>query len=197
MKLASHNTMTYLNPSGIKKIFKSFSKCQEYDYIKQFEYGCVLFDLRVKFDKKGNPYFAHGKASYKSKNVYDVLKDFNDLAIAANDKIYIRMLLEEDDHETYFKQFCEYIKSTYNMLIFCGGWKAHDSGDGLVYDFKTDPNPESKLIGEYSSYNNGGSGKLLDQLSPKKYAKKHNKKNIEKYKDQDVFLHLDFIGVYS
>ena len=49
MKLASHNSLSYIKPKKWwEKLINFTSKCQSYDIETQYEYGVRLFDIRIR-----------------------------------------------------------------------------------------------------------------------------------------------------
>ena len=75
MRLGSHNSMSYLRPSQWwLRPFAWIGRCQSQTIGEQFiVWGVRWFDLRLAFDKKGQPYFAHGIFSYKDKDPFAIL----------------------------------------------------------------------------------------------------------------------------
>ena len=200
MILGTHNTMTYLNPQWWMRPFKWTAKCQSKNYIEQYNLGVRLFDLRFKFNKNGKPYFAHGLAKYKSIDIYKVLDDLNALS-TDEDTIYVKISYEARDNKNYdlFKSLCYEINSEYTNLYFFGGGHSHPTKkyNGEIYHFNNAwPEP---LIGKHASWNNDladkrPSGYLIDDLCPRLYAWLNNKKNINRFKNENVFLMIDFVG---
>lgn len=116
----------------------------------------VFFDIRVRFDKNGNPYCAHGLAAYDI-DPFRIIGRLEKRAYMDNEEIYIRLLLEStskrnaDFQERCFKDYCErmeYFFRNYNYtnIIFCGGQTKRDWH--TVYDFK---NPLPPIIELYAS----------------------------------------------
>lgn len=209
MKLASHNSMTYLKPQWYMRPFAWIARCQSLNIKEQFDAGARWFDLRIAFDKKGFPFFAHGLMSYKGVKVDEVLKTLDALASDYVGKVYIRVLNERDSHisKVLFGIFCGELSSKYPNLIFTGGQNKKDWS--LLYDFKN--YPDMPLVDKYASCNhdhckydeNGkeiehinNTGSFLDDLCPWVYAKRHNKENRNKYRGVPVYLIQDFIGKY-
>lgn len=196
MKIASHNTMTYLNPQWYFVPFKWMAKCQSKKYEDQLKVTDYL-DFRIVFHK-GKYIFAHGIMRY-NKNVEEVLEDINNRFPG----ITIRIMNEEDRLKDMFVCFCKHIQEKYPNIKFVGGINKKDFK--VLYDFG---NPYPALIDKYSSCNHGKceydengkevkhknyTGTYLDDLWPWIYAKLNNKKNIDKYKDTDKYVMLDFI----
>lgn len=184
-KLASHDTMTYLKPNEWYLIpFKFMAQCQNKTIKEQYEkYGIRYFDLRVKFNKKGKPVFAHGAMTFKG-DVYDTLKYLN----SKGEEVWVRMLLEVGSYdykqEALFVEFCKNIVMNYPNLKFHNGRRKYDWQ--IVYQF---PNPEPSLDQKVSSM----TWKVLDDWCPYIYAKAMNKKNLEAGTDKD-YLMIDFVG---
>lgn len=186
MKLGTHNSMTYLKP---KKWYlyplQFIARCQSKTIKEQYEkYGIRYFDLRIRFDKKGNPEFAHGMMSYKG-NVDDILEYLN----SHNEKVQVRfsleILKENLEQEKQFQLYCALCESLYpNLKFHCGGrkydWK-------IVYEFE---NPYPTTDEKVSST----TWKIWDDWCPYIYARLMNKKNIKKGTDKE-YMTLDFIQI--
>lgn len=202
MKLTTHNTMSYQKPKQLwAKIIPFVARCQSVDYIKQYELGAVGFDLRLFWDKKGNLEFRHGIVSYPADNIWEVL-DF-----IRYHNLYVRILFELrsynkkhikniDELKNKFREFCKEIEDKYPTVKFYGGCATCDWEQ--LYVFKNDEHiPE---IGLYSSNTSlfKSPNKILsviDDLCPWIYAKLMNRKNMEKYKDSEQYISIDFINI--
>lgn len=202
MKLTTHNTMSYQKPKQLwAKIIPFVARCQSVDYIKQYELGAVGFDLRLFWDKKGNLEFRHGIVSYPADNIWEVL-DF-----ICDHNLYVRILFELrsynkkhikniDELKNKFREFCKEIEDKYPTVKFYGGCATCDWEQ--LYVFKNDEHiPE---IGLYSSNTSlfKSPNKILsviDDLCPWIYAKLMNRKNMEKYKDSEQYISVDFINI--
>lgn len=56
MKLASHNTVTYPTiKQWYLRPFTFMARCQSRSHIEQYKRGARFFDIRVRFDKNGQP----------------------------------------------------------------------------------------------------------------------------------------------
>ena len=203
MKLASHNSWSYARPKHwYMKPLRFFAQCQKKDIKEQFLAGARLFDLRVFFNKKGNPLVKHGSMIFNVSSV-NILGDLNYLNVHSTDteKVYVRVLLEQnfkvknqDFQEEKFQFFCKLLKTSFPDIVFVGGRRKYDWK--VVHEF-SDPEPE--MIDAYSSTTSlfGGKGKswhgILDDWCPRIYASLYNNKNIAKYIDKDIFLMLDFL----
>ena len=103
MKLGSHDTMTYL---PVKQwYFKPFhftARCQSKSVYEQIEnHGAKLIDIRIRFGKDCQPWFAHGPImfdGYKHNanlptDVFDWFADYS-IKHKLKDKLYCRVILE-------------------------------------------------------------------------------------------------------
>lgn len=185
MKLASHDSMTYLKPKKWYLYpFRFMSRCQSKTIKEQYEdYGIRYFDLRIKFNGV-NPEFTHGIMTYKC-DVNEVLRYLN----SHNEEVQIRLLLEttkaNKSQESKFRAFCQFCEEEYKNLKFHNGRRKFDWQ--VVYEFK---NPEPSLDQKVSSM----TGTILDDWYPEMYAKKMNHINIQKGTDKD-YLMLDFLHI--
>lgn len=187
---ASHNTMTYLIPKyWIFRPFRFMAKCQEKTLEEQYKCGVRYFDFRIVFIDT-IPHFAHGLITFKG-DVYKYLDFLN----SCEDKIYVRILNERNKNFNLFIDFCKEIQSKYSNIIFLEGVNKKDWR--CVYNFET--TCDKKTIDKYSSWNYDtsiGTGWYLDDLYPRIYAFCFNCHWREKYKNEDVYLLQDFVGVY-
>lgn len=191
-KLASHNTMSYLTPrTFLDRLLAFTARCQSTTIQEQIEkYGVELVDLRFKFNKKGQVFFAHGAIEYKGSigKTLEYLNSFKDFPV--------RVMLENKpgEHETSFKTWCSYLERTYHNIKFFGGrnkWTWEE-----LYKFK---NEHPSLEDKYSSCNTNEPGKpktgtIIDDLCPIWYAKNHNRKNRIKGTDKE-YLMIDFVEI--
>lgn len=206
----SHNTMTYLKPAKWWMWLGRFiAKCQKLDYKQQYKAGARWFDLRISIPRTKNgyhqpPVFSHGIMDYKGVKPEEVLQFLNDKPDA-----YCRIILEkgEEYEETLFKFYVRQYLTNYPNL------KVTQIAKKGVWDNIMTPTakPPCTAIDAYASANGyypqyeklpgllrskTWSGWLIDDLYPWLYARFHNKKNLEKYKDSDIILLLDFIGCF-
>lgn len=189
--LASHNSMSYLPPrKWYMKPFAFMARCQSKSIQEQYEkYGVRLFDLRVRFNKDGEIYFAHGIVEYKC----DCIGILHVLDYLDTKNAPVRIMLENKDgsHEEEFKEWCKYFEESYPNIKFFGGrnkwtWKQ-------IYKFK---NSEFDIENKYSScnYNNSTTGSIWDDWFPWLYAYKNNKINRKKGTYRD-YLMIDFVEI--
>ena len=65
MIVGSHNSWSYLpSKKWWMAPFKFMAKCQDLNIIEQYEIGVRCFDLRVRFNKKGEFILGHGFMQY-------------------------------------------------------------------------------------------------------------------------------------
>lgn len=177
MKIASHNTMTYLKPDKWYMYpFRFIAKCQSKTVVEQYESGVRFFDIRIGFDKYNNPKFKHGLISFKS-NINSVIS-----YLTSKDDVIIRIIAEDDN--PMFNNFCNYLEGIYGYR-FCGGNRKSDWKK--VYNFN---NKTEYTIKE--CYSSMPSNPKWYGIFPWLYAKLHNKKVLsEKYNEE--YLMIDFI----
>lgn len=196
MKLASHNTMSYLKPiKWYMRLFHFVGKCQDLDIVEQYKLGVRMFDLRITFINN-IPYFAHGRMIFKHadiQNYLDIIESWKDC--------YVRIVLESPNkskeynyyQESVFKFYVSSWINYYKNIKFVEGtrkfdWKYLISNPGLV---KT-PNYIQKI--------SSMTGSIFDDWFPRLYAIFNNKKNFKRYvennTDDDRFVFMDFIGKY-
>lgn len=207
MILGSHNTMTYLKPKKWWMWFGKFvAKCQKLSIEEQYKKGARWFDIRLSIpkDKSGHlePVFSHGWMDYKGVYPAEVFE-----FLGKHKDAYCRIVLEKGgrDEEDLFRFYVYRWMNLYNMNVVQiakkGEWK------NLI-----EPNAKTPLgikdayascNGNYPQYQNlpgilrykSWSGLLIDDLWPWVYAKLNNKKNLERYKNEDITLLIDFIGL--
>lgn len=169
--------------------FHFMAKCQSKTIKEQYEkYGVRMFDLRIKFNSKGEACFAHGIMEYKA-SIDNTLEYLNTL-----DKVPVRILLENKagEYEKEFRKWCKDIKKKYTNIKFFGGRNKYSWV--IIYHFKY---KGPTYLDKYSS-NNKEEGKLtgtyLDDWCPWLYAIFNNKKNIKEGTNKE-FLLLDFVNI--
>lgn len=178
---------------------KWMAKCQMIDVMEQLElFNAKMLDFRIRFDRYGTPYFAHGIFGYKS-NVARYLQMIDTWCKAHDTKVYVRLILESNhpmrnqiQQEAMFDAVCTVWEKTYPNLMFCEGRRKYDWE--VVHEFKYKPVYEGKyssVTSMFGEYTNGIKAKI-DDLYPWLYAKTHNKKNIASVKDNELIL-VDFI----
>ena len=187
MILGSHNAWSYLPPKKwYMRLFRFIAQCQDWDIKTQYEHGVRCFDLRIRY-KGDDLQVAHGAMVYKI-DVADLHKDLEWLNSKGD--VYVRLLHEVRNKKQYekssvkhFKCDCAAFEQLYpNIKFWCGKNLYNWSTD---YEFKN--NPTCKEL--YSSV----VLPKIDDVYPRYYAKKYNKKNYKKGTDRDILL-IDFVN---
>lgn len=211
MKLASHNSLSYVKPNKWwQRLINFTSQCQNYDIVTQYEYGIRLFDIRIRFNDKynvdGSEYVAtsgHGLVDYDI-YIMSVLTFLNNVS-TKDDPVYVLLNLEnlkkeEDVDFLKFKNTINAYTKLYTNIHFCGGFVKHpwrkliDVGDPHdqpiieqrnweFLNFTYDVPIKEKIKRFFAN---------LFHFSPKYWAKKNNKE----YKSAGTsaeFLMLDFV----
>lgn len=185
MKLATHNSLTYLKPKHWwMRLFKFCYQCQDKDIIRQYNDGVRYFDFRFSFNNDRELEIRHKLVPFK----YDIF-DFVENLKCFNSKhdVIIRVVLEKNSKETDeidFLNLCKTLEENYLNITFCCGEDVHSKK--VVYKFKAGGGPQ--VIEQYGSVRGG----ILGGLWPKRWAKKHNQEIYETYKDTEKYLMIDF-----
>ena len=190
MQLGTHNSMSFSKArKWWMEPFRFLARCQAVSLQRQYELGARLFDLRIKFNKKGEVFFAHGIMEYKE-SIDDALAFLD--SIGAD----VRILLENqpDEFENSFIVWCQKVRKQYPNIKFFGGRNKYTWKEVYKFGYKG-PSFHEK----YSSYNTEEkdkpiTGTYLDDWFPLLYAWLNNKKNIEKGTDRD-YLMIDFVNI--
>lgn len=189
--IGTHNSMTYLPPEHWYGWFMTpFARCQRKTIEEQWYDGARCFDLRIRFTKKGEPYFAHGlyECTHEVKPI-DVLVQLDRLILRYNQPAFVRLILEDPDKQNhnvfYFKQFCQEWSKNKLIRLFGGNRK----GDWKkLYTFKDDV-PDSLNNQWVSSM--AEDARWYEKFLPFAYAWRCNKRNKENVKPK--FNLFDFI----
>lgn len=191
MILGSHNSWSYITPKKwYQRLFNFISKCQDLNIKEQYKQGVRCFDLRVRFNKKGKLIVAHGFTEYP----IDKFKLINDIRWLNSKKdCFIRVIHEvrfkwqyTQVSKTKFQEFCSQIESKYSNIKYWGGRNLYN----WEVDYMFHDNPECKEL-----YSSVCPPYLIDDLYPRHYAAQHNRVNIQKYKDRNLILLIDFINL--
>lgn len=196
--LGSHQSMTYLPVrKWWMKPLAFTARCQEVPLHDQFwVYGCRMFDIRLRFDKSGFPILAHGVIEWDYDDtyttIYHIFDALNKWAKESGDNVYVRVWLESNSEmkdqasqEEQFVKLCSFIEKVYTNIHFFDGFRKYDWK--VLYQFK---GPKPPFDDRYSSANNVKE----DDLFPKKYAKKYNKKILEEGTDKEYLL-IDYVNI--
>ncbi len=192
MKLMSHNSWSFLTPKTFfGKLIKFTAKCQEVNIQTQYEkYDVRMFDLRVKLDSNGKLTLLHGLVKYKT-SLQQLEKDLKFL----NEKgdVVVRVLLdirfEPDDtkeQREWFINYCSQLENLYQNIKFCGG---NPTYCGIAYYKFKYPLPSIE-----DGYASEATKTKLDDLWPKRFAKKNNKKFLSRETSKE-YLALDFVNI--
>lgn len=189
--IGTHNSMTFLPPEHWYGWFMiPFARCQRKTIEEQWHDGARCFDLRIRFTKKGEPYFAHGlyECTHEVKPI-DVLVQLDRLILRYNQPAFVRLILEDPDKQNhnvfYFKQFCQEWSKNKLIRLFGGNRK----GDWKkLYTFKDDV-PDSLNNQWVSSM--AEDARWYEKFLPFAYAWRCNKRNKENVKPK--FNLFDFI----
>ena len=182
MILGTHNSMSYLPlKNWWVAPFNFMAKCQNVDYRKQYEqFGVRLFDLRIGFFGGDCPMFCHGIANYKG-DVNEVLRWLN-----VKGDVTIRIILEKGDEDA-FKRWMGHWKATFRDINWTTGVKK--KGWKSLCGLKS---IEKYIKHYYSSMQ----GNILDDLWPKLWAKKNNKKMLESIDENEAcYVMVDFVEI--
>ena len=189
--------MTYLRPQKWYGWFMiPFARCQRKTIEEQWHDGARCFDLRIRFTKQGEPYFAHGlyECTHKA-NPAHVLEDLYKLMIRDNEQAFVRLILEDPDKQNYnvyyFEQLCRAWEThqarqsvTVNKALrFFGGNRKGDWAQIVEFDYK--PNL-TQYVGSMME-----DARWYEKFMPFAYAWRRNKKN--KQNPQGDIAIYDFI----
>lgn len=187
LKYASHDSFTYLKPKRwYMRPFNFMSRCQRKTIEEQYNYYNVrMFDLRVAFDKNGNPFIRHGLMNYGYPNIGNILKWLND-----KKDIYVRVILEKAKwectytQEFFFKYYCAWLENNFPNIKFTEGRRKYDWHQ--LYPFKYN---SPAIDADFSSVK----GSKLNDLWPWLYAKGHNREAIKSCTKE--WLMIDFVDI--
>lgn len=195
--IGTHNSMTYLRPQKWYGWFMiPFARCQRKTIEEQWYDGARCFDLRIRFTKQGEPYFAHGlyECTHKA-NPAHVLEELYKLMLRDNEQAVVRLILEDPDKQNYnvyyFEQLCRVWEThqarqsvtVNNVLRFFGGNRKGDWAQIVEFDYK--PNL-TQYVGSMME-----DARWYEKIVPFAYAWRRNKKN--KQNPQGDIAIYDFI----
>jgi hypothetical protein len=189
--IGSHNSWSYLKTKKWwLRPFAFMAKCQNIDILTQFHtYKVRCFDLRVRFNKRGEMVISHGFMEYdiKQEELFAQLKQLN-----AYSDVAIRVIHEARTSKQYttnsvqsFRNFCDYIKKEYPKIKFWCGRNLYN----WEYDYKFKDEPSCE-----ENYSSVKAPKLIDDWWPWLYAKRNNKEIIKNGSDKDILL-IDFVNI--
>lgn len=187
--IGTHNSMTYLPPEHWYGWFMiPFARCQRKTIEEQWYDGARCFDLRIRFTKQGEPYFAHGLYECTHKvNPFDVLKQLRKLMFCDNRTAFVRLILEDPDRQNYnvvyFMKLCDVCRQCYKEIRFFGGNRKGDWAQIVEFVYK--PNL-TQYVGSMME-----DARWYEKIMPFAYAWRRNKKN--KQNPQGDIAIYDFI----
>ena len=207
MIFGSHNTMTYLkSTSWIYNIFSCFWRCQKLDIYEQFSKGVRCFDLRVRMHDE-HWVFAHGKSIFDSDfDILTIIDTLNKICETCNSKVYIRLLLEINEHNSYqensFISLCELLNGKYKNNDRIRIFECRRKYDwAQLYNFGVYPeviqyvgSMQTKIYGKicprlYYLFNKKKLNKIIDEINKCEINKDELNKDTN---DNKIFL-FDFI----
>ena len=187
--LGSHNSWSYLPVKHWWMVpFRFTARCQDLSIIEQYNLGVRCFDLRIRFNKKGELLVCHGFMKYNINK--DIL--FSDLEWLSNKKdVYVRIIHETRNKNQYnslsikmFRIFCIDSINRFSGIKFWCGKNLYDWTND--FNFFHCPSCEEK-------YSSVCSPKFIDDWYPRLFAKLNNKKIVNKGTDKDILL-IDFVN---
>lgn len=199
MKLASHNTFTFLTPrTWWMRLLAFTARCQRVNFATQLDRGAQMFDIRVRFKGSGVPILCHGLIEYQEYlPVTDSLLYLNYCCKRDDIHYYCRIVLETkhpDDFQLQsFRALCKAYQDTFQDIVFFGGNDRSDwSCQHPVYDFGT-PMPD---IDEKHASTTALFPRFprLDDLWPWLYARLFNHRNIQAGTTHE-WLMIDFVDI--
>lgn len=185
--LGSHNSWTFYRcRKWWQRLFSFVGKCQDLDIFKQYDYGVRCFDLRVRFNSKGEVMVAHGLLEYDFHET-DILAMLH--ALEKKGDVIVRILHEtrtkrQYTTETvqYFREFCKNLEMSFPKITFWCGRNLYNWN--VDYHFKFEPSCDEK----YSSV----CKPKWDDWYPKLFAKRYNQEIKAQGTDADILL-IDFV----
>lgn len=167
------------------------ARCQSATIIEQYTLHDVrCFDLRLRWDKKGNMILAHGIVEYK----YNWLMLIDTLTfLNTRGDCYVRVLHETRNRKQYttasialFQTCCQLLQSKFTNIHFWCGRNLYN----WEYDYHFE-SPEPTCTEKYSSV---CPPKYLDDWYPWLYAKLNNEKILQQGTKDDIML-IDFVNI--
>lgn len=189
--LGSHNTLSYLPPKGIiSKILNIWAKCQEVDYIEQYNLGVQYFDIRIRFDKN-KPIIVHNDVTYKGgettlNNFFSFINNKQDCHIRLGLDIR-KTPKNEQSQVALFKEYIQYIQTNFPLIKI---------DDAITFwNWEHIIIPTVQVIEKHASVTS-----TIELIkTPRHYSKQHNKEIREQYKDvlnsNNKSLLIDFVNI--
>lgn len=197
MKLASHNSMTFLPVrQWWLRPFAFMSRCQSLDLFAQAAYT-DFFEIRVRFDSNDRPVFAHGLAEYEYSEEWAQLLNFlwyTNLVrfdYRANVMVHLEYTRKKGlaRQVELFRDFCADLEQRYSHAInFSGGCVKRDWSQ--VYKFSSPVKAPT-----YTNVTASTRGGKLNDLWPWLWTRRHRHDPLP---DLPVdYARVDFIQMYD
>lgn len=181
IKLATHNSLTYLKPQWYFRWLNFTAKCQRLTIEEQYRMGVRYFDFRIKFIRN-RVRGGHGLMVYKA--------DFDRIYTFLNEKkdCYVNIVLENfyrqgEAQEAEFVEYVQQLVKCYPHIKFVGGNKKNPWVTLVPLG-----NVPVKACFEFYK------GKHLKFPYPLRYARKKNKKYWTEVDDKTYSM-FDFIEI--
>jgi len=195
MFIGSNNSLTYLTPRNKwLRYLKRFGRCQDADYDDQYSfYGVRLFDFRLYCDKNSRIVIKNGRYIYSLFSFYEILDYLNKkcdaiVFITLDSPQIIANSKTSENVERKFTDVCNIVESIYEDIRFCGGHRRFDNKQ--LYNFVwEEKNGTPKII---CPHDWSRLYRLVTKWCPM-FIGKLNSKYIEKYKDENVYLALNYV----
>lgn len=189
MKLASHNSWSYLPPTKWwMRPFSFVAKCQSKNIREQYKEGVRLFDLRIRFDKDGALVLAHGLMEYDADGLEADLRWMNNQLDVVIVQVVLELFLYNRSQEIDFISWCKTMRLRYKNVIFVGFHRKFDWVSLL-----DDKHENLSITGCFASAPSNKWYSKINDLWPWLWARLHNKQVLEAYKDYDGWVMMDFI----
>lgn len=189
MKIGTHNSLTYHKCQWWVRILglSFLGKCQSLTIMQQYRMGVRFFDFRIRFDKRGNPYAAHGALYYKDVDFSYIYTFLNQKGDCTVNTILENHFWQKEcpGMEFIFRQYIDFLLTTYSKIRFTGGNKKRPWV--IIRQL-----PETLQRCCYEHFE----GSKLKIPNPKKYAKRNNRKYWEGVNDT-LFSVFDFIEIWQ
>ena len=178
--------------------FAFVGKCQRANLTKQIELGIRLFDLRVRFDRNGNPVICHGLLQYAPDRSVESLLDEIDKVNGCCVRVVLETTKPNGYQEDRFRVFCQTITHKYKHTHYFGGNNRTDwNCRKPIYDFGCKlEDIEHKYSSTTTLFPNKNWKWLqyVDDIFPYLYAKLNNKRNVKKG-TLHKWLMFDFVDI--
>lgn len=204
MKIASHNSFTYLRPRRWwMRLLAITARCQRVNFNRQLDLGAQMLDLRVRFVPAPyggtRPMVCHGLIEYEDgwQAAVNAIQLLDDKSRGSEHPYYIRVVLESrrpsEEQKERFRDLCGVLTNYHRNVVFFGGNDRSDwSCKKPVYDFGTPlPDIDEKHASTTALFPRFP---RLDDLCPILYSRLFNHRDIEQGTTHD-WLMIDFVDI--